>query len=201
MDTLEFIFDLLKIPEGSTDRIDVQISRVNGLLGIFRKLGFTKGAEIGVASGWYSNLMFRRIPNLHLLLVDPWLCYPGYVETPNQETYEKMYNEVLEKFKDKPHTIIRDFSVNASEQVPNGSLDFVYIDGNHDFLHITQDISYWYPKVRKGGIISGHDFVRYRGNPMFCHVKDVVQAWVYAYGISPWFVTRDRSWFWVKNED
>lgn len=199
MEPLDYILKTLNLPKPIGEGMHrIGISRVNGLLGLFRGLRFTRGAEIGVAWGWYSNIMYRRIPNLHLTLVDPWLYYPGYAETPDQETYEKMVLEVQEKFKDLPHRIIRDFSTNAAKMVPDGSLDFVYIDGNHDFLHVTEDITYWEPKVRVGGIISGHDFARYRGNPMYCHVKDVVQAWTYAHRISPWFVTRDNSWLWVK---
>ena len=76
------------------------------------------------------------------------------------------------------------------------SLDFVFIDGNHDFEYIVNDIISWMKIVRPEGILCGHDF----GNPF--HVKYAVQAYAEAYKISPWFILHSRrtidSWMWVK---
>ena len=84
----------------------------------------------------------------------------------------------------------------------DGTLDFVYIDGNHNFKNVANDIVEWSKKVRVGGIVSGHDFKRQKaGSSYICHVKDVVHAYAYAHGIKPWFVLRgDKapSWLWVK---
>ena len=64
-------------------------------------------------------------------------------------------------------------------------------------------------KVKKGGIIAGHDYIR-RNRPTFTHVVEAVHAYTTAYDIKPWFVlgSRDksldpnrdkaRSWFWVN---
>ena len=49
-------------------------------------------------------------------------------------------------------------SEEASKHFENESLDFVFIDGLHDYESVKNDISYWYPKVKVGGIISGHDY-------------------------------------------
>ncbi len=75
---------------------------------------------------------------------------------------------------------------------------------------MTNDIAEWGKKVRKGGIISGHDYFRSRSG-VYIHVKDVVQGWTYAHGIHPWFVLQGmfekrtklvenkwESWMWVK---
>ena len=94
-------------------------------------------------------------------------------------------------------------AVEAADGFDDESLDFVYIDGNHDFLHVAQDLHHWEKKVRLGGLVAGHDFSRRMGRGYINHVKDVVQAWVYAHGIRPLFILRgDRSasWFYVREK-
>ena len=90
----------------------------------------------------------------------------------------------------------------------DGSLDFVYIDGNHYFEYVVQDIAFWSKKVRKGGIVSGHDYIHKRA-PTKSHVIQAVNGYVDSYKINPWFLIgsqakvpgeiRDnsRSWMWV----
>lgn len=95
------------------------------------------------------------------------------------------------------------------KEFANGELDYVYIDGNHDFQNVTNDIAEWSKKVRKGGIVSGHDYERHKG-PSLIHVVEVVNGYTAAYRINPWFVVSrhrptdgiagdiSRSWMWVK---
>lgn len=90
--------------------------------------------------------------------------------------------------------------MDAVQEFDNESLDFVYIDANHEFQAVTNDIAEWSKKVRVGGIVSGHDFTRYKRKPV-CHVKSVVSGWAYSHHIKPWFVAKGQrgpSWFWVK---
>jgi len=80
--------------------------------------------------------------------------------------------------------------------------DFVYIDGNHIFNYVANDIYYWLKKIRVGGIIAGHDYRPYYPRSGI-HVFQVVNAYTDAYGIKPWFITsyeveKVRSFFWVK---
>jgi predicted O-methyltransferase YrrM len=58
---------------------------------------------------------------------------------------------------------IRITSVAASKLFADNSLDFVFIDANHELKYITEDLHSWYPKVKKGGIIAGHDYWYVRG--------------------------------------
>ena len=91
------------------------------------------------------------------------------------------------------------------------SLDFVYLDANHEDPYITEDIVEWSKKVRSGGILAGHDYFRQRGRAE--HQYKVIEAtnkYAEENGIKPWFIlgsaaktpglVRDasRSWFWVK---
>jgi hypothetical protein len=100
-------------------------------------------------------------------------------------------------------------SLDAVRAVADRSLDFVYIDGHHNFQNVTNDIVEWSRKVRFGGIIAGHDY--YGSKPgAGLHVQLVVDAFTRAYDIKPWFilgakdgavgVERDehRSFLWVN---
>lgn len=114
----------------------------------FAELGFNKGAEIGVFTGYFSEVMFQHIPALHLYCVDIW----------GSGKYARAEQECLGRLKPYNVTIIKKYSVEAAKDVPDGSLDFVYIDGAHDYENAKADIQAWAPKVKVGGIISGDDF-------------------------------------------
>lgn len=49
-------------------------------------------------------------------------------------------------------------SEEASHRVADGSLDGVFIDGDHSYKHVRRDLEVWEPKIRPGGFLSGHDF-------------------------------------------
>ena len=103
--------------------------------------------------------------------------------------------------------------MDATADFADGSLDFVYIDGAHDFKNVACDICEWSKKVRVGGIVFGHDYKRsIPGKSKYpVDVKDVVQAYMYSQGIRPWFVLtndirdpkfgRDNpGWMFVRTE-
>lgn len=180
--------------------IELPINR-DDLALLFWSFGYKSGAEIGVERGAYSEVLLKANPSLHLIMVDPWRVYKGYREHVSQEKLDSFQREAHSRTSQYNRWVLPVSSMEALQYVPDGSLDFVYIDGNHDFLYITQDISHWEKKVKSGGIVSGHDFTRRKRNGYINHVKDVVQAWTYSHGIRPWFICRgdkSPSWFWVK---
>lgn len=88
---------------------------------------------------------------------------------------------------------IKNTSVEASKYFKNESLDMVYIDGIHDFENVLLDISVWAPKVKKNGIISGHDLsYKFPGTE-----KAVKTAFLNA-NIK---LYADTSWAVIKSED
>ena len=167
---------------------------------LFKELGYKVGAEIGVSGGYFSKSLWEANRECTIYSVDPYQDYAGYLETYTPEKMENLYEEAKQNLTGTGCIILREFSMEAVREFANDSLDFVYIDANHEFLHVASDIAMWSQKVRPGGIVSGHDFARYKRKPV-CHVKEVVKAWAYAHHIKPWFVLRgagNSSWFWVK---
>ena len=170
------------------------------LVPLFKKMGLTKGVEIGVEHGEFSKHLCKSIPNLTLHSIDPWLSY-GYLSKTSQEKMDRNYQKTLDVLSPFPNcTVIRAKASDAVRQFENGSLDFVYIDGNHDYEHAYQDIFHWSQKVRAGGIISGDDYFNSR-IPGRCRVKDAVDKWTREHVIPIWFVLVGSwrpNWFWVK---
>ena len=85
--------------------------------------------------------------------------------------------------------------MDAVKTFEDNTLDFVYIDGDHQWPSVVLDLYWWHKKVRKGGIVAGHDY-----GQRHTHVKQAVDGFVAAYGISPVYLTDEkiRSFFWVK---
>jgi hypothetical protein len=121
------------------------------------------GCEIGTESGNNALNMLTHLDIKHIILIDPFLnygnmCGGGVLETPEIATSCKNYAfNLLSDFIDKITWII-DFSENEASNIENESLDFVYIDGNHRFEYVQKDIELYYPKIKYGGWLSGHDF-------------------------------------------
>lgn len=195
--------DLLKQLDQSYTKLPVEIkgSRWFDLPVLFKELGFKVGVEIGVERGLYSKALSGRIPDLKLYCIDPWRAYSGYREHVNQERLDGFYKETQERLLEYNCEIIRKTSEEAVKDFADESLDFVYIDGNHEFLYVAQDISWWSKKVRKGGIVAGHDFRR-NSEKYINDVKDVIPAFMYAKKIKPWYVLVEKeeapSWFYIK---
>lgn len=117
------------------------------------------GAEIGVWEGENAEGLFETLDIEKLYLVDP---YVGYIDQTQGKglvirDFEGAKEETKARIGDNPAIFIYEKSEDAVRQVKE-KLDFVYVDAAHTFDNILQDIEVWYPKVKKGGILSGHDF-------------------------------------------
>lgn len=188
--------------ENKNGRIDLPDGRrAGGLAGLWHELGLKVGAEIGVESGRYSKSICEANPQLDVLYcVDAWTAYSGYREHVSQSKLDALLAAARIRTADYPAVkLIKGYSMDVVKTIEDKSLDFVFIDGNHDFQNVTNDIVEWSKKVKKGGIISGHDFRRTKGGAVNDTV-DVVNAYTYAKGINPWFTWRGdkaASWMWI----
>ncbi len=174
----------------------------NDLARLFAELGFTTGAEIGIEQGLFTEVLCQANPQATIYAIDAWQAYSGYREHVSQDKLDGFYEAAKARLAPYPMCrIMRRFSLDAVEEFEDNSLDFVFIDSNHDLRHVIDDLAEWSKRVRPGGIVAGHDYRKDKKAGALFHVKQAVGAFTDAYGISPWFVLRgDRaaSWMWVK---
>jgi hypothetical protein len=188
MNTLDYIikkFNIQLSPKGGTFIHGINRTIMAQTLG---ELNFKIGAEIGVAQGDHAKTLLDNNPGLKLFCVDIWERYPGYNEYTDR--IDRYYEEAKRKLAPYNCEFIKKFSMDAVTSFADESLDFVYIDGAHDFKNVADDICEWTKKVKIGGIVFGHDYKRSRdtGGKYPVDVKDVVQAYTYSHNISPWFI-------------
>lgn len=127
--------------------------------------GYRKGAELGVSHGRFTAFVCGVIQDAHMIAVDLWQEMPGS-DSPGAETYkDRPHEAVYQNFVKhcEAHlpgrvTIYREDTVTAAQRVPDASLDFVFIDADHTYEGCRQDIEAWFPKVKTGGLIAGHDY-------------------------------------------
>jgi len=148
----------------------------NALAKKFNDLGFKTGAEIGVATGRFSEILCQSIPGLKLTCVDPWDKIEGNNRGGSREKQQRNFNLAIEKLGKYGVTILRMTSMEALRLVPAGSLDFVFLDANHDYLYVKQDVEKWSKKVRVGGIVSGHDYYNFKKSGVIEAVDEYVKA-------------------------
>ena len=118
---------------------------------------------MGVWKGRFSQAILQHFPHVHMTLVDPWDGSDGGGVTDGTPALlDRVKQEALlnlSPFRDRV-TILQCSSEDGAGMVPDGSLDFVFIDARHDYPNVWADVRLWYPKVRAGGIVSGHDYGR-----------------------------------------
>lgn len=185
---------------------------------MFADLRFCEGVEVGVLFGEYSEILCLANRHLRLRCVDHWRASRCFHDgrLMDQVQFDAWEAEARRRLDPFGAEILKMPSVEAAARIPDRSLDFAYIDADHSFATVAQDLAAWSPKVKIGGIIAGHDYVsmrppadlRYQG-ALGCHVIHVLRAWTEAYGIRPWYVLgakakvegqirdKQRSWCWV----
>jgi len=161
---------------------------------LFGILGMNEGVEVGTYRGFWAEYLFQMNPKLHLTCIDPWVTYDGGGRSPERQVL--CYEETQSRLKNFNVTIIKDMSMSVVGQFKDGSLDFVYIDGNHAFNYAIMDIIHWVPKVRTEGIVAIHDYHHQVG----CDVIEAVNAYTRVHHIDPWYITREEwpTAFWVR---
>lgn len=119
-------------------------------------------AEIGVAYGGFSAVILELNEPKELWLIDCWehQTEGGIASDPSnapQHVQDALYQEVQQKFGGLPGVhVMREYSAAAAICFPNGYFDGLYFDANH--LLIRQDLETWWPNVKPGGWIAGHDY-------------------------------------------
>lgn len=138
-------------------RKDLYLNLCSDISGIY--------VEVGTCWGGFSDFLLDFTPCSKLYCVDPYkkfdkLEYFDALNLASQEFMDSKFFSVKEKLQDKFGNrvdFIRKTSVEAANEFEDNSLDFIYIDGNHKFQAVLDDLNAWYPKLRKDGILAGDD--------------------------------------------
>lgn len=210
MDALKYLKDKYNL-DLSQKLIEIpNVGRID-LVRWIKELDLKTFAEIGVDHADFSKLIIDNNIQLTLYGIDPYLKYKEYREYHDQAQMDNIYQQAEEKMrnhiKDGRYALIRKTSEEALNDFEDEFLDGVYIDANHEGEYPYYDIVNWAKKVRKGGIVSGHDYVRVRA--LDFTIKDALNRYVKENNIQLFILgsnekrtgeirDRVRSWCFIK---
>ena len=115
--------------------------RWDSVIELVNKNNFTKVAEVGVETGVTARHVLDSCNLEAYFAVDPGV---------NKDFFHSCLTDKISFFKMT--------SEKAAKFFTDGCLDLVFIDANHTYPFVKQDIQLWLPKIKKGGIICGHDY-------------------------------------------
>ena len=133
------------------------------------------GVEVGTDQGAYAAELLKAYPQLFLITVDPWLPYKEIIDPATNEWDDRRlarlrYAANLQPYAGRSLHLEQD-SVRVARALATGNppasshgplpsppYDFVFLDAAHDYASVKADLKAWWPLVRVGGILSGHDF-------------------------------------------
>ena len=121
-------------------------------------------AEIGVRYGESTSSFLRNFPNIKkYYAIDPFLSYNDYEHDGFNNKLKVENNNIkkmfLEKFSNnKKVVLLNTFSSEAHVHIGEKELDVCFIDGNHEYSYVIEDLKNYFPKVKNNGIICGDDY-------------------------------------------
>ena len=152
------------------------------------------GAEVGCLRGEFSRFLSTQYQG-KILSIDAFIGEP---KIPDDPLTEEKCRKNLEGTKCE---LIKGLSLDVVKKIDDGSLDWIYIDADHEYEAVKADLEAWFPKVRNGGIISGHDYVKYESEESIFGVIEAVDEFCkkYGYKIEGLFdVGKFASWYFTK---
>lgn len=120
--------------------------------------------EVGVWKGDYARQMLQGCESIkRYYMIDPWATLPDWNKPLNDPSirFEEVFEEAMNKtaFAASKIVVLRGRTKEVIDRIPDGSLDFAYVDGDHTLRGIVTDLIRLYPKIKQGGLIGGDDFV------------------------------------------
>lgn len=157
------------------------------------------GVEVGTYYGQFAEQLLDSWEG-RLIGVDPYRndSMDVYRDGCNQVQLEKVMGEALAKLRrfGSRFRLIQKPSVEASAEFKNEELDLVYIDANHKFESVLEDITAWWPKLKSGGMFGGHDYYTRHDEQQWCDVPGAVKEFFEPRWLTP-HLTDCTSW-WVQ---
>lgn len=167
--------------------------------------------EVGVGDATHACRMYNTLNPKQMYLIDPFFPPDDWPETDklpaiNEGSRNKRKVEIICKRYDNLILIPKESHLAISD-VPNG-LDLVYIDAIHDSFNVRRDIKSWFPKIRIGGIICGHDFhdgrVKSAVEKIFPNVRlriDNIEGSCIRWNKDRYFNAEGNDWWLVKKSE
>jgi len=148
-----------------------------------------RAAEVGVDDGGTSGWLLGWHRKLTLVMVDFWgVTY--YRDAAKCSKVEKLAMARTTQEAGR-RVVLKGLSLDMAARVADGSLDLVFIDGDHEYESVRDDIAAWLPKVRAGGWLGGHDYMKKGGG--FPGVHEAVDE-AFPEGVE---LDEDSTW-WVR---
>jgi len=127
--------------------------------------GWTTFVEVGVWKGDTAAHLLTHVPMLKWVGVDPYRIPAGAMDQPGYCNYGHVDMDAVYRATNARTAVfngrgcmIREPSVKAASNAPDGFYDAVFLDGDHRAEHVRADIQAWKPKVKSGGWLLGHDY-------------------------------------------
>lgn len=154
-----------------------------------------KMVEVGTDRGDFAFEVIKELPSLDLTCVDPWETTVDDISDPHTNRDRNIDKEVTENKLRGKATIQQKKSLEFVTQVLDESLDCAYLDGDHYRPGFDNDLEAWWPKIKPGGILAGHDLTG-EWEPW---IRAAVEEFAF-YHNTEVFCTQDfpASWFFVK---
>ncbi|MDI9496894.1 MAG: class I SAM-dependent methyltransferase [Bacillota bacterium] len=165
--------------------------------------------EVGVYRGNFASQILRRCEAIEkYYMLDPWRHLDNWNKPANTEddVFEQILAEARSRtdFAAEKRVILRGKTTEAVDEIPDGELDFAYIDGDHTLRGVTIDLIRLFPKVRPGGWIGGDDFcstiwqrsTEYEPTlvfPFAVYFAEAVDARLYALPYSQFLLEKDET--------
>ncbi len=122
-----------------------------------------KGVELGVFKGEFAEHTLKNWSGT-LYLIDPWrpLCDEEYLDSSNHKNHQTAFSDTMNAIKgfENRAFMLRGLGHELVDLFEDNSLDYIYIDGNHSYDNVKADMEMWYPKLKFGGVFSGHDYLK-----------------------------------------
>lgn len=130
---------------------------------LLKRVEATRVLELGVWKGDFAAHVLKTVPQLECYyMLDPWRPLEDWNKPANvdQASFDVIFAEAMSKtnFASEKREVLRGTTLEVIDSIPDGSLDAIYIDGDHTLRGISIDLIRAYPKIRAGGIIGGDDY-------------------------------------------
>lgn len=131
---------------------------------LLTKEKLSSGAEVGVQQGFFSEVLLDNWPTCREFhLIDVWAHQKAYDDLANvpDEKQLQFYLETQQRLKKFDNILHyhRNYSEIAVLELKDESLDFIYLDARHDYIGVLADLTHYWPKLKAGGILAGHDYL------------------------------------------